>query len=239
VNVAPSMRTIPAEVSAQPVAVAAFCIDATEVRVGDCDACKKPRSVEFERLSQRGRDLFSQYCNGADHPDHPANCIDWNEAAAHCKALGKRLPTEAEWELAARGAERREFPWGDAPPSAERLNACGPECAKMMNERQPGKEPWTALYEGDDRWPATAPVGSYPKGATPQGVLDLGGNVWEWTQDTYCPYSQPECGESRRVIRGGGWDTQDPLDLRAARRLAARPVNTRSWSIGFRCARDL
>lgn len=224
------------------VAVGAFCLDTTEVTAKAyfaCKSCERPMTVEFEGLTPNGRSFWSQFCNRSEAGDHPINCVDWHQAKAYCAAAGKRLPTEAEWELAARGEEARTYPWGFAAPSGERLNACGSECSQMLtNKRETaGNGPWRAMYDGDDAAPSTAPVGQYRAGATPAGVLDLGGNVWEWTESAYCPsYESNDCGDSRRVLRGGGWDTIESRDVRAARRYPSAPT-ARGKSIGFRCAK--
>ncbi|MBW2526387.1 MAG: SUMF1/EgtB/PvdO family nonheme iron enzyme [Deltaproteobacteria bacterium] len=224
-------------------AVEPFCLDLTEVTVkayAGCDSCPAaPREVEFEGLTPNGRAFLSQFCNAAKQIDHPINCIDWYQAQAYCSAQGKRLPTEQEWELAARGTEGRLYPWGDAAPAAGRLNACGGECSRMLTERleKIGKGPWPAMYPEDDAAPTTAPAGSIPAGATPAGVLDLAGNVWEWTASPYCPFGNPDCGDSRRVLRGGGWDTVERSDVRAARRYPSAP-SARARSVGFRCAQS-
>jgi formylglycine-generating enzyme required for sulfatase activity len=226
------------------VSVKAFCLDVTEVTVdayAGCASCDRPlMTVEFEGLTPNGRSFESQFCNRAEARGHPINCIDWSQAGSYCAAQGKRLPTEAEWELAARGKDARTYPWGQAPPSGERLNACGAECSRMLTERREkvGKGPWPAMYGDDDADPATAPVGRHPAGATPAGVLDLAGNVWEWTSSPYCPYGKDDCGDSRRVLRGGGWDTTESQDVRAARRYPSAPT-ARGRSIGFRCAGSL
>jgi formylglycine-generating enzyme required for sulfatase activity len=230
------------ETPAHAVTVRPYCLDLTEVTVRAYAACKDcdppARTVDFEGLTPNGRAFESQFCNGAEATDHPQNCVDWRQAKAFCAATGKRLPTEAEWELAARGKESRPYPWGPAPPSGERLNACGAECSRMLTDRRAavGKGPWPAMYGDDDHAAATSPVGRYPQGATPAGVLDLAGNVWEWTESAYCPYGQDECGDSRRVLRGGGWDTTESQDLRGARRFPSAPT-ARGRSIGFRCAK--
>ena len=226
------------------VAVKAFCLDVREVTISaysECEACgRPPATVEIEGLTANARGFWSQFCNPAGAGDHPVNCVDWGQARAYCAEQGKRLPTEAEWELSARGGEARTYPWGFAPPGAELLNVCGAECSRMLTERfeKAGKGPWPGMHAGDDSAPATAPVGRYPAGNTPAGVQDLAGNVWEWTESRYCPYGKDECDDSRRVLRGGGWDTVDSLFVRAAHRRPSAP-SARGWSIGFRCAKTL
>jgi formylglycine-generating enzyme required for sulfatase activity len=239
------------------VAVPSFCLDTTEVTVKAYLACagcaRPPETVDFEGLTPNGRSFESQFCNTAASPDHPINCVDWQQAKAYCEAAGRRLPTEAEWELAARSRELRTYPWGITPPSGALLNACGAECSRMMTARlqkisrgtasagSTSSGAWPAMYADDDDAEATARVGSFPRGATPEGVLDLAGNVWEWTESLYCPYPYREgrdCGDSRRVLRGGGWDTTDSQSVRAARRYPSAP-SSRGKSVGFRCARSL
>jgi serine/threonine protein kinase/formylglycine-generating enzyme required for sulfatase activity len=225
------------------VTLRSFCLDKTEVTVGDyakCTSCEAPvGSVQGEGLTQNAIKFWSRFCNPAEARDHPINCIDWTHANAFCEAAGKRLPSEAEWELAARGDKARTYPWGEAPPSAERLNACGAECSRMLTEQleKAGRGPWPRMYPNDDSATSTAPVGRLTGGATLAGVSDLAGNVWEWTSSRYCRYDEPDCEDSRRVIRGGGWDTVESQDVRAARRLPSAP-SARSWSVGFRCAKS-
>ncbi len=233
----PSDETPPFGVTVEP-----FCLDVTEVTVAAyaaCEDCERASmTVEFEGLTPNGRSFESQFCNGPDAQEHPINCVDWNQAKRYCEAQKKRLPSEAEWELAARGAEARTYPWGHLAPTGARLNACGDECSRMLTARRAevGKGPWPAMFGDDDAAPATSPVGRYPAGASPAGALDLAGNVWEWTESPYCPYGKPDCGDSRRVLRGGGWDTTESQDVRAARRYPSAPT-ARGRSIGFRCAK--
>jgi formylglycine-generating enzyme required for sulfatase activity len=233
------------ETPQRAVALSAFCLDETEVSVAEyrkCTSCSTlAANVQGEGLTPNAIGFWGQFCNRLDDPedqDHPVNCVDWQGASAYCEALGKRLPSEEEWELAARGREAASYPWGEASPSGVLLNACGSECKQMLTERlaKTGRGAWPSMYADDDSAPATAPVGRHPAGATPGGVMDLAGNVWEWTSSHYCRYDEPECGDSRRVIRGGGWDTVESRDVRSARRLPSAPT-ARSWSVGFRCAK--
>jgi formylglycine-generating enzyme required for sulfatase activity len=110
----------------------------------------------------------------------------------------------------------------------------------MLTERfeAVGKGAWPRMYGDDDSYPSTAPVGHYPEGATPAGVQDLTGNAWEWTESHYCPYPRDECDDSRRVLRGSGWDTVERQYVRSAHRRPSAPT-ARGWSIGFRCAKTL
>lgn len=152
-------------------------------------------------------------------PDHPVVCVTWAQADNYCAVLGKHLPTEAEWERAAAGVDRRRFPWGDEQPTCERAHFDG--CGEH-----------------------TRPVGRRPAGATPEGVQDLAGNVSEWVHDWYDRFQYtrplrddptgPEYGRVR-VIRGGSY-YDNPALLRAAYRYGLSPTSGFS-TVGFRCAR--
>jgi sulfatase modifying factor 1 len=233
------------------VTLSPFCIDKTEVTVAAFGACVQAgdcqppsATVDWKDIKPEIKTKWSQFCTWAKTglDQHPINCVDWKQATAYCEWTGGRLPTEAEWEYAARGNDGRQYPWGNEPPDAKRLNACGSECASMGKQRFDAT--WTTMYTGDDGWPATAPVGSYPKGASPFGVLDMAGNVWEWTADSFADYSDEAVTNPQRsrpdasphVFRGGCWDNSVSAWVRAAIRGRIDPAS-RIYSQGFRCAR--
>lgn len=160
-------------------------------------------------------------------PDLPREEISWFDAQAHCEARGGRLPTEVEWEWAARGPDNLAYPWG-ADFNGHILNWCDVNCRIEWRD-----------VRYDDGYGTTAPVGSYPENASWVGALDMGGNVWEWTASPYDPYPL-EGGlieaDRARVIRGGAWDHL-AFDARTANRARVAPTYT-FHTIGFRCARD-
>lgn len=166
-----------------------------------------------------------------NQPAQPVVGVSWHEAEAYCRWAGKQLPTEAQWEKAARGTDRRLYPWGNAPVDGTRANYCDAQCDQA----------WKDTRENDG-YPYTAPVGSYPAGKSPYGIEDLAGNVWEWVQDWYAadyygrsPERNPvnDTPTQFRVLRGGGWLTP-PAAVRAAPRTRLAPVN-RDYGLGFRC----
>ncbi len=167
-------------------------------------------------------------------PDHPVVGVSWYEAVAFANWLAQetglsiRLPTEAEWEKAARGSDGRLWPWGNQPPDGSRLNYCDTNCEyDWKNENV------------DDGYAYTAPVGSYLDGASPYGALDMAGNVWEWTGSLYeeYPYNAADGREELnvggyRVLRGGAFD-DSRYAVRCAFRFANFPVD-RSLNLGLR-----
>lgn len=188
---------------AHPLRLQPFCIDTHEVTVRDyqrcVDAgeCRPPhRSTHWFRIgtmtseqAKKQARAYSEFCN-AGHPDrldHPVNCVDWFQSSDFCTWRGARLPTESEWEFAARGAEGRTYPWGEEPPDRSRANGCGRECTRW--QKKIGVVASAKLFDGDDGFVGTSPVGSFPEGASPQGVQDLIGNVFEWTADWFAPYT--------------------------------------------------
>ena len=186
-------------------------MDQTEVtneRYGRCVAvgvCETSLYAEDDRL------------NGANYP---VVGVTWYDAQAYCQWVGKQLPTEAQWEKAARGTDGRQYPWGDTF-DGKKLNYFGT----------------------DDGYRYTSPVGSYPVGASPYGALDMAGNVWEWCQDWYgadyyavSPQRDPQGPDSGdyRVVRGGSWYV-DEWFVRAADRFRSVPDNRSLNFFGFRC----
>lgn len=226
------------------VKVQAFEMDLTEVTVRQYRACvAKGRcssvlaNVEWVGMTEDTRALHRTFCNGPrdERLDHPINCVSFDQAESFCRFVGKRLPTEEEWEYAARGPKGLRYPWGDKEPGPTLLNGCGEECVALGQKHG---EAWTASYPGGDSFASTAPVGSFPAGKSPFGVLDLAGNVWEWTGSPHCDYDTQECNQSQRISRGGGWsgDTAYNSNHRATYR-GYGSLDERSDSLGFRCAR--
>lgn len=244
-----------AEADERPVRqvhLAAYCIGKTEVTVSEYAKCvAEPKNgvscspasatVVSKGLLPSDVIFWSKFCNGGqpDKADHPVNCVDFAQASTYCRWASGRLPTEAEWEYAARGNDGRKYPWGSEAPGPTRLNACGDECAGAAASL--GRNDKKRMFEGDDGALATAPVGKYPAGASPFGILDMAGNVWEWTADGYAPYNpaatdnpKNEAGPSR-VVRGGHWLTAGSASPRTANR-EKRDEAKRLEDVGFRCA---
>ena len=241
----------PSERPSHEVNLSPFCIDRKEVTVSAYKLCaeegkceRAPFEVDWKGISRQQKKVFSPACNG-DDPErsvHPVNCVEWSMAVQYCAFAGKRLPTEAEWELGARGADGRIYPWGDDPPDATRANACGRECSAWSQKN--GAE-ITPLYKEDDGFALTAPVGSFPRGRSPYGLFDMVGNVWEWVSDWDGPYtpepdSDPQGAKTgtKRILRGGAFTGSAASWVRATRRYGDLP-ETRSHAYGFRCAKPV
>ena len=240
------------EKPAHNVKLNSFCFDLHEVTIKEYKACsdagkckRAPKEVDWPKISDEQRKTFSPLCNAnaiAERGDHPANCVDWTMAKTYCESNGKRLPTEAEWEYATRGPDGRIYPWGDSPPTEKHLNACGTECVAWGKEHN---RDFNALYDADDGFPTTSPVGKFPAGNSKFGPQDVVGNVFEWVADWMGDYTAdrvdspagPKDGE-RRVIRGGAFNGSDKSWLRPSFRFAAPPT-MRSYGFGFRCAGTL
>lgn len=201
-----------------PVTILTFCMDKTEVTAaayqscadGNGNRCSREHlgeSTSHNALSSDTR------CNYAKRTQHPVNCVSWDDAETYCRARDARLPTEEEWEYAARGgSEQRKYPWGDAEPGSQ------------------------LCWNGLARRQQTCIVASFPDGASRWGVEDLAGNVWEWTASAYCPYGDNDCADGQRVNRGGGWIDDVAPNVRVSFRFRNLPAH-RSPYLGFRCAK--
>ncbi len=194
----------------------AIAIDQTEVTVAAYRACVGAGACRAPAAEANNGD------------DHPVTNVDWTQARAYCAWAGKRLPTEAEWEYAARSAGQQSgaYPWGDrvADCSVAVMSAGGGGCGRSK----------------------TWPVCSKPAGNTQQGLCDMAGNVWEWVEDAYDSNAYASAGDfdplvthgEKRSVRGGAWTSDYPGYLRSALRDFAVP-STRSDSTGFRCVKSL
>lgn len=196
------------EKPATKVFVGSFSIDKFEVTNGRYTRCIEAGACT--RPPNRGYDDSTK-------ANLPVTVVSWKQAVTYCRWVGKRLPTEAEWEKAARGTDGRRYPWGN-DFETERANA----------EYTPGR---------------ITPVGSYAKGASPYGAMDMSGNVWEWTSSLYTPYPyDPRDGREdlnargSRVERGGSW-YHPAWHARTSRRTAIGHVYRRINDLGFRCAK--
>ena len=194
------------------VYVSAFLIDKTLVTWG-----------QYKKFAQgTGTPLPPHLPYWGVHDDHPAVFVTWEEAKAYCEWVGGRLPTEAEWEKAARGTDGRKYPWGNEEPAPQR-----------------------AVYRRNWGDVATDPVGVHPSGASPYGLLDMAGNVWEWCADWYddkyyevSPRQDPKGPPTGRahVVRGGSWDSRPSVLSCSCRNWGYRGY--REGDFGFRCAMD-
>lgn len=196
------------------VFLGAFWIDRTEVTAAQYQLCVAQGACS----SPDPQDWYNR-CTYSDDgkSDHPITCVNWYQAADYCAWAGRRLPTEAEWEKAARGTDGRIWPWGNERPDTT-----------------------LAHFNRNRNVEGTAPVGSYPTGASPYGTLDMAGNAYEWVadwwnEDIYAESAHenptgPGSG-SMRVIRGGSWYG---YEIRAADRFYNSPDISMG---GFRCAR--
>jgi len=173
-------------------------------------SCTPPRRTESSTRSS--------YYGNSEFDDYPVIYVDWNQANTYCEWRGVSLPTEAQWEKAARSTDGRTYPWGEEI-----------SCKRANYYNCPGDTD-------------TRKVGGYESGKSPYGIYDLAGNVWEWVADWYDAYpgntvSQSSYGTKYRVIRGGAWNDFLAYEVRSAYRYAYSPDNSINY-VGFRCAKD-
>ncbi|MGD8603909.1 MAG: serine hydrolase [Anaerolineales bacterium] len=202
-----------------------YWIDQTEVTNEQYAGCVEDGNCQAPTTCAWGEPTYGN----AAYQDHPVICVTRAMASNYCARAGGRLPTEAEWDYAARGPERTIYPWGENADPA-RLNFCDASCSHT-----------DARYaDYDDGYAQTSPAGSFQDGASWCGALDMAGNVWEWVSDGYAPYSRTDevnptgsASASEGIIRGGSWYD----DLEFSRSDHRHPYDPRDYNflIGFRC----
>jgi formylglycine-generating enzyme required for sulfatase activity len=222
------------EIPVHQVTLKAYWIDKYEVTVGQYEQCVNAGVCKVPHLESSGYNGDSayrpKYYGNPEYKDYPVIWISWFYAKDYCTWAGRRLPTEAEWEKAGRGTDARKYTWGNDPVNSKFANLCDVNCLFPQGN---------GLY--DDGWANTAPVGSFPDGASPYGAMDMAGNVWEWTSSLIKDYPyDPNDGREdltasgERVWRGGSW-TNGYWWMRVT--LRYRSVDWYwNWNLGFRCA---
>jgi len=221
---------------AHPVYLDDYYIDLTETTNAQYRACVEAGACDPPQRTDCCTEFPGAYIAWPDYFENPAFdaypviFVRWLDAQTYCAWRGARLPSEAEWEKAARGPAGGEYPWGDDPPAPGLLNYYW----------LPGEFPERPLY-------TTAPVGSYPAGASPYGVLDMAGNVYEWVADWYArdyyalsPYENPAGPATgmHKVSRGGSFFNQAARQRAVGRNNAWLPVDSFHFDGGIRCALD-
>jgi len=213
-----------------------YWIDSTEVTAGMYMECVKAGICNLDAFFARTTDdmlSLGDYYTNPKYENFPAVDVSWADANRYCEWAGKRLPTEAEWEKAARGTDGQLYPWGNQWQESA-LNFCDLNCPNDYRDNS-----------ANDQYQYRAPVGSFSAGKSAYGLFDMAGNVWEWVADWYSesyyanPPSDNPTGPSSgtdRVVRGGGWDST-AQNVRASKRFHRVPAFS-SGSQGFRCARS-
>jgi len=196
------------------VAAYAKCVD-----TGACVAPNVPT----------GKDDWSRNCNwrASGKENHPVNCLNWFRALTFCRWIGGRLPTAEEWEYAAKGGESRIYPWGDDSVTGLRANLCDRNCRAALPESAKKEWEYSRWIDDsqDDGYAATSPVGSFPAGISRFGLLDMAGNVLEWTSSNF--------DAKTKEARGGSWNNLAQF-LRSSYRFSRTPANG-NVNLGTRC----
>ena len=224
-----AVRAFSLEHPPHEVSLAAFYIDKYEVTNAHYKTCVDEGVCNTPKKNSNGSRV--SYYGNSEYDNYPVVYVDWDMARVYCEWRGARLPSEAEWEKAARGTDGRTYPWGNEFDGSL-ANFCDKSCPAE----------WTNK-EYDDGYLETAPVGNYPEGVSPYGVHDLAGNVWEWVSSALAPYPyDAEDGREdinispMRVLRGGSFG-EEAFYLRTTERIQDGKNNTNLF-VGFRCARD-
>ena len=222
------------EIPVHVVNLDGYWIDKFEVTTGQYEQCVTAGACQAPHLFRSGEPnrpwYRPKYYGNPEFKDYPVIWISWFYAKDYCSWAGRRLPSEAEWEKAARGTDARKYTWGNDPVRSGLANLCDTNCPL---------EQANGLY--NDGWGNTAPVGSFPQGASPYGAMDMAGNVWEWTSSLIqdYPYSATDGREDltvsgERSWRGGSW-TNGYWWMRVT--LRYRSVDWYwNYNLGFRCA---
>lgn len=206
----------------------AFWIDKSEVTNKMYTACVE--AGVCEEPTNTSSYTHSSYYGNSEFDDYPVIYVNWNMAKTYCEWADRRLPTEAEWEKAARGENANVYPWGNTFDGTL-VNFCDINCSFDWADKS-----------SDDGLADVAPVGSYPNGASPYGAYDMAGNVWEWVSSLYQPYPYDDGTDGRedltsselRALRGGSWNYIN-YEVRSARRSWSGPTSS-DLNLGFRCA---
>ena len=216
------------EIPVNRVYLDGYWIDKYEVSNGQYALCVDEGVCKPPYLSSS--ETRPKYYGNPEYSNYPVIWVNWDMARAYCEWTGRRLPTEAEWEKAARGTDGRKYPWGNEPLSGERANFCDVNCPRTIAN---------PIY--NDGYADTSPVGNYPAGASPYGAMDMSGNVWEWVGTLIKPYPYDSKdgredleASGERVWRGGPW-SNGYWWMRSSVRY--RSIQSYWYvNLGFRCA---